>query len=125
MKLVVIATIIALAATSLIAGTPPEGGKSSPGLDKLKSLVGTWKGKDDEGKPISITYNLVSAGTSIMETLDMSDEKGAMVTMYHMDGKKLMMTHYCSMGNQPRMRADATMKDTRSEERRVGKECRL
>jgi hypothetical protein len=28
-----------------------------------------------------------------------------MVTMYHRDGAGLVATHYCSMGNQPRMRA--------------------
>ena len=28
-----------------------------------------------------------------------------MVTMYHPDGDHLMMTHYCSAHNQPRMRS--------------------
>ena len=28
-----------------------------------------------------------------------------MVTLYHMDGAELVATHYCAMGNQPRMRA--------------------
>jgi hypothetical protein len=27
------------------------------------------------------------------------------VTLYHPDGASLLMTHYCSMGNQPRMRS--------------------
>ncbi len=29
-----------------------------------------------------------------------------MVTMYHVDGNRLMCTHYCSRNNQPRMTAD-------------------
>ena len=33
---------------------------------------------------------------------------GQMVTVYHLDGDRLMMTHYCSAGNQPRMRADSS-----------------
>ena len=28
-----------------------------------------------------------------------------MVTLYHPDGASLLMTYYCSMGNQPRMRS--------------------
>jgi hypothetical protein len=28
-----------------------------------------------------------------------------MVTMYHLDGPDLLLTHYCMLGNQPRMRA--------------------
>lgn len=27
-----------------------------------------------------------------------------MVSMYHLDGDELVMTHYCSSGNQPRLR---------------------
>ena len=29
-----------------------------------------------------------------------------MMTVYHPDGSRLVMTHYCSSGNQPRMRAE-------------------
>jgi hypothetical protein len=110
MKITVMVVLIAIAASTLIAGSPPEAAKSSPAFDKLKSLAGEWKGKNSEGQPFTVTYKLVSAGTSMMETLDMGDQKEAMVTMYHMDGKKVMMTHYCSMGNQPRMRAESSMK---------------
>jgi len=28
-----------------------------------------------------------------------------MLTVYHFDGNRLMLTHYCSAGNQPRMQA--------------------
>jgi hypothetical protein len=28
-----------------------------------------------------------------------------MTNMYHLDGSSLVLTHYCGMGNQPRMRA--------------------
>jgi len=27
-----------------------------------------------------------------------------MITMFHMDGDRLLMTHYCGVGNQPRMK---------------------
>jgi hypothetical protein len=31
-----------------------------------------------------------------------------MISMFHMDGKRLLMTHYCAAGNQPRMQAQAS-----------------
>lgn len=34
-----------------------------------------------------------------------------MISMYHMDGMKLVMTHYCAMGNQPKMRGEFDKKD--------------
>ncbi|PJA98603.1 MAG: hypothetical protein CO128_06395 [Ignavibacteriales bacterium CG_4_9_14_3_um_filter_30_11] len=45
-----------------------------------------------------------------METLS-SDKEDAMITMYHLNGNDLMMTHYCSVGNHPRMKANKTPDD--------------
>ncbi len=66
--------------------------------DRMKSLVGTWQGTF-EGKPARVTYALVSDGTALMETLE-SHDSSQMVTVYHPDGSTLLMTHYCSIGNQ-------------------------
>ncbi len=71
--------------------------------DRMKSLAGTWQGTF-EGKPARVTYALVSDGTALMETLE-SHDSSQMVTIYHPDGSTLLMTHYCSTGNQSRMRA--------------------
>lgn len=111
MRIIVFAVIITVVAVALAGGAPPTSGKSLPAFEKLKTLVGTWQGKDEEGKPVTISYKIVSAGTTLMETLDMAENKEAMITVYHPDGNKVMMTHYCSMGNQPRMRATALSKD--------------
>jgi hypothetical protein len=61
--------------------------------------------------PVSVSYALVSSGTSLMERLTTPDGSD-MVTMYHPDGSRIMMTHYCSGGNQPRMRAEALTGET-------------
>jgi hypothetical protein len=103
--------LMTLAGTTLLAANPPGAGKSVEGFDRLKTLVGNWQGKDPEGKPASVSYKLVSAGSALMETLGMEAHKDAMVTMYHLDGDNLMMTHYCSVGNQPRMKADPAGSD--------------
>jgi len=75
----------------------------APSWEKLKTLVGDWSGTF-EGKPARVSYRLVSSGTALMETLDNHDSS-QMVTVYHPDGAGLLATHYCSAGNQPRMRA--------------------
>jgi len=38
-----------------------------------------------------------------------SMEHESMVTMYHLDKGRVMMTHYCSAQNQPRMQARCRM----------------
>lgn len=74
------------------------------GFEKLKSLVGEWQGAGTDGKMRTATYQLLSGGTAVMETL-LPDGEPSMVTVYYIDGDRLMMTHFCSAGNQPRMRA--------------------
>ena len=91
-------------ALALLAAAPAAGGGAAPAeWNRMKSLVGAWRGTT-EGKPVSVTYALVSNGTALMETLD-GDHDTTMITMYAPDGASLLATHYCAAGNQPRMRA--------------------
>ena len=92
-----------LSATSLLAAVKPATPPSNPGFEKLKSLAGEWKGKMHDGGDVHTIYKLVAAGSAIEEHLSHAD----MVTMYHLDGKNLMLTHYCAAQNQPRMRGAA------------------
>jgi hypothetical protein len=98
---------IALAALlALSLGPPlPAAEPGLPAWERLKSLVGNWHGTY-EGKEARLSYALVSSGTALLETMDAPDST-QMVTLYHPDGGSLLMTHYCSVGNQPRMRAQA------------------
>ena len=77
---------------------------SAPGgdFDKLKTLVGEWETTSAEGNG-RVTYQLTSNGTALLETIANGSE--TMVSIYHQDGETTLMTHYCSIGNQPRMRA--------------------
>ena len=72
---------------------------SNPAWEKLKTLVGEW-----DGKSVHVSYKLVSGGTALMETME-GPQVMQMITVYTPDGDSILMTHYCSMGNQPRMRA--------------------
>jgi len=73
-------------------------------FNTIKSLAGEWQGKKPDGENVRVTYEVVSNGSAVMERLQ-SESEPVMITMYHLDGEHLMMTHYCSAKNQPRMRA--------------------
>jgi hypothetical protein len=65
----------------------------------LKTLVGEWK--TDDGRE-SLTYELFAGGTAILER-ETASNRPTMMTLYHRDGNRLLLTHYCMAGNQPRM----------------------
>jgi len=83
-------------------------GEGGAAIERMKSLLGTWKGKDQHGNRVDVTYAMVADSTAMMESLDVGGTKESMVTVYTLDGGNTVLTHYCSMGNQPRMRLDAS-----------------
>lgn len=85
-------------------GMPPS--KPNTGFDRYKTLVGTWEAPSPEGGVTSSTIRLVSGGTAIEEVFQ-SKSDNQMVTLYSPDGDRLAMTHYCSIGNQPRVETKA------------------
>src|SRR4051794_16349502 len=101
-----VCTILSLATALVYAGEPPTAqGPGSAEFERLKSLVGTWKGKADVGQgPIDMTvqYRLL-AGGSVLEERVFAGTPMEMVTMYYDKEGKLALTHYCVMGNRPGM----------------------
>src|SRR5947209_1905653 len=69
-------------------------------FDKLKTLLGSWD-SDNPKRPFQVKFRLSSNGTAIVSDMDAAPDN--MVTIYHLDDGRLMMTHYCAAGNQPRM----------------------
>jgi hypothetical protein len=92
------------AAAAAVATAPPV---TNPAWDKLKTLVGEWKGAHsgaDGSGEVRLSYRLVSGGTGLMESMNSGHDEN-MVTVYSVDGNRILATHYCSAGNQPRMAA--------------------
>src|SRR5512139_3292801 len=102
----VVLVVLALSVGMSFAKTLPE-------FEKMKSLVGEWKGTSVDKKPATVTYTLVSDNSALMERLAIGGES-EMVTMYYPDGDHLMMTHYCSAHNQPRMRTETASTDIKN-----------
>jgi hypothetical protein len=93
-----------LVATVVSAQTPSP---AKQGLDKLKALEGEWIDVDGvfgTKGAVAVTYKVTGGGNTVIETFPVNTS-GEMVTVYHMDGKDLLLTHYCAGGTQPRMRS--------------------
>jgi hypothetical protein len=87
MKYRIIATLVASLLLSLPGWAATD---ANSGFASLKNLAGQWKAKDEKGNPAITTWKLVSGGSALME--EMPHE--SMVTMYHLDNDRLLMTHY-------------------------------
>jgi hypothetical protein len=91
---------------------PAVGAKeSSSRFERLKGLAGDWQiasshDAAQKGK-IAARYHLTAGGSALVETIFPGEEM-EMVTVYHRDGDQILLTHYCHIGNQPRMRTIAS-----------------
>ncbi len=84
---------------------------SQVNLGMLKDLAGYWESKPDQkGNKEAVVYKTTSGGTVVQEILFPSTNH-EMVSMYHNEGGDLVMTHYCSLGNQPKLKASRQLKD--------------
>jgi hypothetical protein len=93
---------------------PIPAAPTNPGLEKMKTLVGTWVAADKDGHPTSDVVSIIkltAGGSAIHETL-FPGQAHEMVSIYTPDGSDLLMTHYCMLGNQPRLKASTkSLKD--------------
>lgn len=96
--------LFALAASPLAAGETT----AAAVFDRLTALEGTWTGTADvspEGVEGTSVFRVSANGSVVMETMEPGGPH-EMINMYHLDGDDLVVTHYCSAGNQPTMRLD-------------------
>jgi hypothetical protein len=85
---------------------PARASDASASWDRLKALVGTWQRAEastPSSKAFRIRYRLISADTALVEEFG-DPAKQPTQTVFHLDGERLLATHYCAQGNQPRLR---------------------
>lgn len=71
-------------------------------FERLKTLQGDWEGTFPDGRRHTVNYRLTAVGTVLVETWQLGPGRESM-TLYHLDGERLLATHYCPQGNQPRL----------------------
>lgn len=109
-KMIIALVFCVLVATAMIAFAeePAKAVTAQEAFAMLKGLAGEWQGKAmnrDNGPAVAVTYRVTANNSVVLETLFPGTEH-EMITMYHLDNGKLVLTHYCAMGNQPRMELD-------------------
>jgi len=102
--------LIILVATAAVASSqqiqmPKASGPQSDAqkaFEKMKTLAGSWDGTV-MGIPINFTIRAASSGTAILH--EGNTEKGPPnheITMFYVEGDRLLGTHYCDAGNRVR-----------------------
>jgi hypothetical protein len=98
--------ICLLAQTAVVAQDNPPKPATTPSaakttLEKLKTLAGSWQGKIMD-IPISFSIRAASSGTAVVH--EGNTEGGGPpnheITMFYIDGERLLSTHYCDAGNR-------------------------
>ena len=99
--------LLAPAAVVLAQDNPPKSvsaqSDATKAFEKLKTLAGSWEGTV-MGIPINFTIRAASSGTAILH--EGNTEKGVPnheITMFYVEGDRLLATHYCDAGNRSNM----------------------
>jgi hypothetical protein len=96
-------TRILIAALALMTASAWSQTDAQKAFTTIKTLPGTWEGDTHMG-PVQVTFKVTAGGSAVMsEILGKED----MISMFNLDGpSRLLLTHYCAAGNEPRMQAN-------------------
>ena len=95
---------LALAPAPGVASTQTAS-QAAAAFDTMKSLQGKWTiTRDGKPRPTVMTYDIGSRGSIVTEQF------GHELSVFYLDGNRLLMTHFCNAGNQPRLQLRAAAK---------------
>jgi hypothetical protein len=108
-KLTLLIILVAAAAVVLPQEMPMPMPKTSgpqsdaqKAFEKMKTLAGSWEGSI-MGMSTQITIRVTSSGNAILHEATGPGRPDNPITMFYVDGDRLLLTHYCDAGNRPRM----------------------
>ncbi len=109
----ILSALLVVALATPVGAEPSDASLAAQAFEKFRGLAGEWQGTNHSGETVRLRYELVADGSAVLEHLDVEGKDGGhdMVTLYHLDGDALMLTHYCASRNQPRMRAEELSAD--------------
>jgi len=110
-------TLLASLATLGVAQSDDEKVPAPPqtaaqgSFDQLKTLAGSWVGQLTTAPPVpavdgrfaQFSLRVTSMGNALVHEMSISGRPDHPVTMFYVEGDRLLLTHYCDAGNRPRM----------------------
>jgi hypothetical protein len=102
----ILAGLALLPGAAAAQSSPPPLAKPEAAFQALRTLVGDWRSSTPKGPAYDISFRLVSADSVLVETYTTRSGRETL-TLFHLDGPRLLATHYCAQGNQPRLRLAA------------------
>lgn len=84
------------------------------GFERFKKLEGQWLGRSTKGWEETINFKTIAKGSVVVENSFDAHPNETMMTMFYLDGDRLMLTHYCVARNQPRLEAASFEDDGRT-----------
>lgn len=84
--------------------TPAPQSEAKKAFGKMKTLAGSWQGTI-MGISINVTIRVASSGTAILHEANTSagGPPKNEITMFYVEGDRLLATHYCDGGNRARL----------------------
>jgi hypothetical protein len=96
------------------AGSAGEASPSRAAFERFRALEGAWEGKSTRGWTETLSFRTIAGGSAVVEDSRDAHPSETMLTVVHMDGEDLTLTHYCVARNQPHLRATAFSEDGRT-----------
>lgn len=95
-----------LVLTLILSATLPKASAATDAktaFERIKSMAGDWVGPKMMGTTMKANYRVIASGSAVLATF-FPNTKNEMISVYYIADGKLVMTHYCMLGNQPRMK---------------------
>jgi hypothetical protein len=103
--------VVLLLTVSALTSDRADPELSKQAYERIKFLTGKWMGKSTKGWTDRIEFNLLAGGSAVEERSFDAHPGETMLTIFHMDGDRLMLTHYSVAKNQPRLLATTISPD--------------
>ena len=99
--------VVLLSGCSATPNAPVAAGATDDVLSRFRALDGEWTStvESTEMPPIAATYRTIANGSAVVETL-LAGTPDEMISVFFLDGDRLLMTHYCAAQNQPHLVAN-------------------